>query len=464
MTEINPILNTDSYKLSHFLQYPPGTQAVSAYIEPRGHSQRPEVVFFGLQMFLKDYLSRPVTKLDVMEAAEVSASHGLPFNRHGWLDIVERHGGFLPLAIEALPEGTVVRRGVPLLQLVNTDPEHAWVTTYIETALLRAVWYPSSVASHARRLCETLMPHLEKTCEQPFALLPTRLHDFGARAATCAEQAGLGGAAHLLYFSLSDTLSGILNARRFYGAPMAATSYPASEHATITAWGQEREADAYRRMLDLFGDGEFSVVSDSYDIANALSELWGRALKDKVKSIGGRLIVRPDSGDPVDTPVQAVAQLAYAFGTRLNGKGYKVIDAPVEVLQGDGASGQDMAMILGRLEGMGFSAENIRFGIGSGLMQKVTRDSYSFTMKANARQDEAGMWHGIAKRPATMREKASRNGRVAVTEQMGDLAGIALEELGGRENALKPVWKNGRLLSDWSFEEVKERARFVPAL
>ncbi|MBN9032697.1 nicotinate phosphoribosyltransferase [Rhizobium sp. YJ-22] len=459
MPHSNPILNVDSYKLSHFLQYPPGVRSISAYVEARGMSQRPEVVFFGLQMFLKDYLARAVTKADIMEAAEVSALHGVPFNRQGWLDIVDRHGGFLPLRIEALPEGQVVRRGVPLIQVVNTDPDFAWLTTYVETALLRAVWYPATVASHARRLSDMLLQALEKTCDAPAEVLPTRLHDFGARAATSAEQAGLGGAAHLLYFSLTDTLSGILHARRFYGAPMAGTSYPGAEHSTVTAWGPQRETQAYEHMLDAFGDETFSVVSDSYDIANAVSEIWGKALKDRVQGLSGRLIVRPDSGDPVDTPMQAVNQLAYAFGTRLNGKGYKVIDAPVEVLQGDGASGQDIAMILGRLEGMGFSAENIRFGMGSGLLQKVTRDSYSFTMKANACEDADGVWHGIAKRPATMREKASRNGRVAVVEQFGELVGVSLEEVGGRHNHLAPVWENGKLLRDWSFDEVKARAQ-----
>ncbi|PWE56218.1 nicotinate phosphoribosyltransferase [Metarhizobium album] len=458
MSPVNPILNTDSYKLSHYLQYPGDTRAISSYIEARGLSPRPEVVFFGLQMFLKEYLARPVTKMDILEAAEVSVAHGLPFNREGWLGIVERHGGHMPVAIEALPEGTVVRRGVPMLQIVNTDPACAWVTSYLETALLRAVWYPSSVASNARKLKDMLMPFLERTCEDPAALLPSLLHDFGSRAATSHEQAGLGGAAHLVQFATTDTLAGILYARKYYGARMAGTSFPAAEHATMTSWGQPREAEAYANMIEKFGTGTYSVVSDSYDINNAVAEIWGKQLIDRVRAAGGTLIVRPDSGDPIDTPVRVVAQLAYAFGTHLNAKGFKVINDNVRVLQGDGVSGQDIAMVLGRMEAAGFSAENILFGMGSGLMQKVTRDSYSFTMKASARQDAAGHWHDIAKRPAMMNEKASKSGRLAVTHQLGDLAGIRLDELGRQANSLIPVWKDGELLVDQTFDDIRTRA------
>lgn len=459
MNLTNLILNTDSYKFSHYLQYPPETRAISSYVEARGHSEQPEVLFFGLQIFLKEYLSKPVTMADVDEADAIVTAHGLPFNREGWTHIVRKHGGFLPLLIEALPEGTLVRRGVPVAQVVNTDPECYWLTSYIETALLRAIWYPSTVASNSRKVREVIRPMLEKTCDDPAAVLPFRLHDFGARGTTSFEQAGIGGLAHLVNFMGTDTVSAVLYARRYYGADMAGFSIPASEHSTMTSWGQEREADAYANMIEKFGSkGLYAVVSDSYDINNAVTEIWGKQLKDRVQAAGGTLVVRPDSGDPVETPVQVVRQLAYAFGTHLNAKGYKVLDNSVRVIQGDGISPADIGLILGRLEAFGFSAENIAFGMGAGLLQKVNRDSYSFAMKANARQDTDGAWHDVYKRPATMNLKASKAGRQAVAMGVGGLEAARIDQLGGRENLLQPVWRDGKLLIDWSFDAVRARA------
>lgn len=459
MNLANLILNTDSYKFSHYLQYPPETRAISSYVEARGQSEQPEVVFFGLQMFLKEYLSKPVTMGDVEEAEVIVTAHGLPFNRAGWTHIVAQHGGFLPLLIEAIPEGTLVRRGVPVAQIVNTDPACYWLTSYIETALLRAIWYPSTVASHSRKVKQIIQPVLEKTCDDPASVLPFRLHDFGARGTTSFEQAGLGGAAHLVNFMGTDTVSGVLYARRYYGAEMAGFSIPASEHSTMTSWGPEREAEAYANMIDRFGgSGLYAVVSDSYDINNAVSDIWGKQLKDRVKAAGGTLVVRPDSGDPVETPVQVIRQLAYHFGTRLNGKGYKVLDDSVRVIQGDGISPADIGLILSRLEAFGFSAENIAFGMGAGLLQKVNRDTYSFAMKANARQDAAGAWHDVYKRPATMNLKASKAGRQAVVEGAGGLEAARIDQLANRQNLLQPVWRDGELLREWSFDEVRARA------
>jgi nicotinamide phosphoribosyltransferase len=459
MNLANLILNTDSYKFSHYLQYPPETRAISSYVEARGHSEQPEVLFFGLQMFLKEYLSKPVTMADIEEAEAIVTAHGLPFNREGWTHIVRAHGGFLPLQIDALPEGTLVRRGVPVAQVVNTDPVCHWLPSYIETALLRAIWYPSTVASNSRKVKQIIRPMLEKTCDDPAGVLPFRLHDFGARGTTSFEQAGIGGAAHLVNFMGTDTVSGVLFARRYYGADMAGFSIPASEHSTMTSWGQEREADAYENMIDKFGaKGLYAVVSDSYDINNAVSEIWGKQLKERVQAAGGTLVVRPDSGDPVETPVQVVRQLAYAFGTRQNAKGYKVLDDSVRVIQGDGISPADIGLILGRLEAFGFSAENIAFGMGAGLLQKVNRDTYSFAMKANARQSTDGAWHDVYKRPATMNLKASKAGRQAVVQGAAGLEAVRIDRLANRENLLQPVWRDGALLRDWTFDEVRDRA------
>ncbi|MBR0557530.1 nicotinate phosphoribosyltransferase [Ciceribacter sp. L1K23] len=451
----NLILNTDSYKLGHFLQYPPEVRRVSGYVTTRGKSFWPEVVFFGLQMFLKEYLSKPISRDDVDEAEDIAGLHGQPFDRVGWQRIIDAHGGYLPLSIEALPEGMTVRRDTVLAQVVNTDPQLPWLTGHIETSLLRAIWYPSTIASLSRRLKETLRPFYEKSSDNPEALLDVSVADYGARATTTSEQAGIGGLAHLIHFRRTDTLAAVVCGRRYYGAQMVGFSLPASEHTTMLAWGREKEAAAFRNMVEQFsGSGAYSVVSDSFDLANAVSEIWGKELHDMVVQSGATLIVRPDSGDPIDTPVQVVAQLAYAFGTHLNTKGYKVINHQVRVLQSDAVSVQDMSMVLGRLEGMGFSAENISFGMGSSLLQKASRDSFSFTMRCSAYQDDKDTWHDMARRPVVLRDSEIKAGRRAVVSDDGDTFDIPLSELGRRANLLQPVWQNGELLREWTFEDV----------
>lgn len=457
---MNPILNTDSYKYSHFAQYPPGTEAISAYIEARKGGDYDRVLFFGLQMFLKEYLARPVTRADIEEAAELVSAHGLPFHREGWELLLERHGGLMPLLVEALPEGMVVPVGTPLVQVRNTDPDFYWLPTFIETALLRAVWYPSTVATVSWHVRQMIAEALEKTCEDPASVLPFRLHDFGARGATSLEQAGIGGAAHLVSFMGTDTVAGIVYARRYYHEPMAGFSIPAAEHSTMTSWGEEREADAYRNMVDRFGgEGKLvAVVSDSYDLYKAVRSIWGGSLKEQVEKMGGTLVVRPDSGDATRVPIDTIEMLGEIFGFSVNAKGYKVLAPCVRVIQGDGMTPKTIAILLDRLTERGWSAENLAIGMGAGLLQKVNRDSLRFAMKANAREDADGSWHGVNKQPKTDPEKASKRYRQAVVMEDGKPVAMALKDCKGRENLLQPVWENGKLLTDRTFAEIRERA------
>lgn len=457
---MNMILNTDSYKYSHFAQYPPETAAISAYIESRPGGRHDHVLFFGLQMFLKEYLTRRITMEDVDEADELVTAHGLPFNRDGWELLVSRHGGSFPILIEALPEGSIAPAGTPLVQIRNTDPDFFWLPTFIETALLRAVWYPSTVATVSHNVRRIIAAALERSCDDYGDVLPFRLHDFGARGATSQEQAGIGGVAHLVSFMGTDTVSGLVYARRYYGEPMAGFSIPAAEHSTMTAWGEEREAEAYGNMIESFGgDGKIvAVVSDSYDLYHAVSEIWGKELRSKVEQMGGTLVVRPDSGDPQVVPVDTVDMLGSIFGHSVNNKGYKVLNPAVRVIQGDGVTPETIRIILDRLMERGWSAENIAFGMGAGLLQKVNRDTLRFAMKANARQDISGKWTGIHKDPKTDPGKASKPFRQAVIREDGEYAAVPLKDLGDRENLMQPVWEDGQLLKDWTFAEIREKA------
>ncbi len=460
----NLILMTDSYKLSHFKQYPPGTTRVSSYIEARSNDRYTHTLFFGLQGFLKQYLldnldhRGRVYHQQIREAEEFSKEHGLPFNRAGWERIADKHYGLLPIRIEAVKEGSVLPIRTPLVQVVNTDPELPWLTSYVETMLLRAVWYPTTVATRSRSIRRLIRGYLQKSSDSDdvdSVILPFRLHDFGARGVSSGESAGIGGAAHLVNFRGSDTIEGILWVRKFYAERMAGNSIPAAEHATITSWGRKRESTAYSNLVTQFGGPGTLVagVSDSYDIEHAVKVIWGQELKEQVLASGGTVVVRPDSG-PLMTPVHVVKWLADAYGTSTNKKGYKVLHPAVRVIQGDGVEFSTINMILHELTREGFSAENIAFGMGGKLLQGLDRDTLGFAMKASAIEID-GQWNDVFKSPAGDPGKASKRGRLAVLE---DGETVRLEELNGRRNLLEPVWENGKLLREQTFAEIRAEA------
>lgn len=453
---INPILNVDSYKTSHYLQYPPGAEVVSSYIESRG-GEYANSVFFGLQMFLKEYLSKPVTRADIDEADEVLTAHGVPFNRKGWEYILDTHGGYLPLEIEAVPEGMLLPVSNVLVQVRNTDPKCAWLTSYVETAMLRAVWYPTTIATRSWE-CRAIIEHALLETGDSTDGLEFKLHDFGARGTSSEETAAIGGAAHLLSFLGTDTLSGIVALRRYYDAEMPGFSIPAAEHSTITCWGRENEVDAYRNMLDQFsGDGKVvAVVSDSYDLFGAIDKLWGGELRDRVINNGGTVVVRPDSGEPADIVCESIRRLMSKFGYRENSKGFLVLPDYVRVIQGDGVSPKMIKSILSVMRIHRLSAENIAFGMGGELLQNVNRDTMQFAMKASAIRIN-GQWSDVYKDPATDSGKRSKRGRLALVRGRNGYETVGVDKAAADDNLLEVVFRNGEILRDDNFDVVRRR-------
>lgn len=362
----NLLLRTDSYKSSHWLQYPLGSEIIFSYIESRG-GRFSHSLFFGLQAYLREYLSTPITHAHVDEASEIFTLHGEPFNEIGWRRLVDKHGGLLPLRIRAVPEGTIVPVHNVLLTVENTDPEFFWLTNFIETELLRAIWYPTTVATQSASAKAIIAYYLNLTSDRVDEAMPYCLHDFGARGVSSLESAALGGMAHLVNFGSTDTVSALLAARRYYDCEMAAYSIPAAEHSTITSWGREHEVDAYRNMLRKFArpGGAISVVSDSYDIFHACEELWGKQLRDEVIASGATLVIRPDSGDPITTIQKVLHILAERFGVAENSKGFKVLQH-VRILYSDGIQIDTLRRILATFYAARFSAENVFFGMGGG--------------------------------------------------------------------------------------------------
>ncbi|MFM9879688.1 MAG: nicotinate phosphoribosyltransferase [Burkholderiaceae bacterium] len=458
----NLLLRTDSYKASHWLQYPPGARRVYSYIESRGGAF-PATVFFGLQAYLKAYLSTPVTHADIDEAEQVFAAHGEPFNSAGWRLLASRHGGRLPVHIRAVPEGTVVPTKNVLLTIENTDPDFFWLPSYLETELLRAVWYPTTVASLSASAKNTIAAYLQASSDDPAGQIGFKLHDFGARGVSSLESAALGGMAHLVNFQGTDTVIALAAAKRYYGSDFASRiagySIPAAEHSTITSWGRAHEADAYRNMLKQFAKpgAVLAVVSDSYDIFHACEQIWGHELREEVIDSGATLVIRPDSGDPAAVVLRVAQILAARFGTTTNSKGYRVLNH-VRIIQGDGVNLSSLRTCLSNLHHNGFAADNIAFGMGGGLLQQVNRDTLQFAMKCSAMQ-VGDAWRDVYKQPLGDAGKASKSGHLAL---LGEGAQMQTVRRGPDENLagdmLMSVFLDGEVWSDITFEQVRARA------
>ncbi|NML32794.1 nicotinate phosphoribosyltransferase [Paraburkholderia antibiotica] len=460
----NPILNTDSYKASHYLQYPPEASAMFSYIESRG-GRYERTLFFGLQMLLKEYLCRPITEPMIAQARAFFGVHGEPFNEAGWRHVVEQYGGYLPVRIRAVPEGSVVPTHNVLVTVECDDPQVFWLASYLETMLLR-VWYPITVATQSWHLRQLIRAALLRSSDD-LSQLPFKLHDFGARGVSSAESAAIGGAAHLVSFMGSDTVLGVIAANHYYNDDMAAFSVPAAEHSTITSWGREREVDAYRNMIERFSKpgAIVSVVSDSYDLFAAL-DAWGGELKQAVLDSGGTLVIRPDSGDPRTIVLQTLHALDASFGSAANGKGRRVLNN-VRVIQGDGVNPDSIAAILAAMDEAGFAADNIVFGMGGALLQQINRDTQRFAMKCSAiRLGEE--WHDVSKDPVTDHGKRSMKGRLTLLRhrRTGEYRTVTLPVAwdehtvaGEWDDALVTVFDSGRLLVDMSLAEVRERAQ-----
>ncbi|WP_374335367.1 nicotinate phosphoribosyltransferase [Methyloversatilis sp.] len=465
---MNPLLRTDSYKLSHWSQYPRGTTALHSYIEARKAplwASQESTVFFGMQAILQKL--KPFDIHDVEEAEQFAAMHGLPFNSAGWRNMLSKYNGNYPMIVKAAPEGLVIPTRNALVTVESTDPEFPWVGSYFEPFFLR-VWYPTTVATMSYEAKRALLVHYERTVDDHglHDKLKFALHDMGARGVSSGESAELGGMAHLVNFAGSDTIEGIVAARRFYNTKeMPAFSIPAAEHSTITSWGRDREADAYENMLNVYGgDGKIlAVVSDSYDIINATKNIWGADLREKVIASGATLVIRPDSGDPEHLLPELLGILADRFGVKTNTKGYKVLQH-VRLIWSDGIdSPRKISAIMFAVTGAGFSAENVALGMGGGLLQKINRDTFSFAMKCSAAEIN-GSWVDVVKTPINMPEKRSRGGRqILMTERGKTFTTIKSGDSYPWSNdsfpALRTVYRNGAIDRSLTLDQVRQNTK-----
>ncbi len=466
----NIIKLTDSYKVSHAVQYPPGTTEIESYFESRGGEYR-ETAHAGLQYFLRRYLEGQVVTKEKIDAAErFLLPHLGPgiFQRARWDYILEKHNGRLPVEIRSVAEGTIVPTGNVLMTIRNTDPECFWLTNYLETLLVQ-VWYPSTVATISREMKKILLAGLEKSGTP--ALIDYKLHDFGFRGVSSVESAGLGGFGHLVNFKGTDTMAALEVCEEIYHTPGAGHSIPAAEHSTITSWGKDGEVDAFRNMLTQFPEGLVAVVSDSWNIYHACKHLWGRELKSQVLSRkNGFVVIRPDSGDPTKVLPEILDILGKEFGALTNDKGYKVLPDQVRIIQGDGIRRSTLKGICDAVMAAGWSLDNLAFGSGGGLLQDCNRDTQNYAFKCS-RAVVNGEERDVFKSPVGASWKKSKKGKlVLVKHRMFETATgsqwATLQEsdwkcdvnTGMESDRLMPVFRDGKLLAEYSLDEVRTNA------
>ena len=517
------ILLTDGYKLDHRRQYPEGTEYVYSNWTPRSCHYYPEAkegaVVFGIQYFIKEYLMKQFQEDFFNKPKDVAVAEFkrrvdtfLGPNNVGTKHIEELHDlGYLPIRIKALPEGTLCPIRVPALTFINTHPDFFWLTNYFETLISTTLWLPMTSATTARLYKKELIRHARKTGFKDVDL-NFLIHDFSMRGMAGVEAAIMSGMGHMTSFCGSETIPAIAGLEEYYNAnaekELIAATIPATEHSVMCAGGKEDELETFKRLItEVYPQGFVSIVSDTWDFWQVMTNYLPR-LKDTILARDGRVVIRPDSGDPVDIicgvdPANCIevdgkhyyfkdygmsdwvedvvvdgiktypekyeqylvteAQLKGAykilwdiFGGTVNEKGYKVLDAHIGMIYGDSITLERQKEIYRRLEEKGFAATNLVLGVGSFTYQYKSRDSLGFAMKATWCQVN-GEGREIFKDPKTDDgTKKSLKGLICV---QGDGDKYVAEDQVTKEQEekgyLQTVFEDGKLVKEWTLSLIR---------
>ena len=452
----NLILCSDGYKYSHHKFYGSEMTKMISYMESRG-GKFSETVFYGLQIFLKEYLEGiAITTEEVSEAYNMlGTKHGIfgrddVFDRSKFDYIVDKYDGKLPISVKAVPEGSVVGTKNVLFTIESLDPECAWLTNFLESILLQ-VWYPITVATLSREVRKVVTKAFQNSTSYDAGLIDFMidfvLNDFGFRGVSSVQSARIGG-----------------------------LSIPATEHSIMTLKGEEGELELMKRVLTTYPTGLVACVSDSFNIFRACSEYWGTELRDLVLSRpaepGNQLVIRPDSGHVINTLKEIFSILFDKFGYTTNYKGFKVLPPQVRVIQGDGVNFESIQEIYAMLDAEKISPENLALGMGGKLLQAdINRDTQNFATKA-CYAIVNGEEKNIVKSPTEMDVdgnitksfKKSKQGRLKlVKNQDGTYRTVTSMDVDFEtvQDELVEVFRNGEILKEWTFEEVRERAKIT---
>lgn len=479
----NILLHADVYKWGHMEQYKEGTEFVYSYLTARSTKKYGEIMMFGFQYYATEYLCKPITKEHVQEFVEAYEDilGPCPESTKQKVQSLQKLG-YLPIKIKAVPEGTIVPvkcavsdKTNVLLTMTNTLPGFGWVVGLLEGLLLK-LWYTCSVASYSRNLCNLVRDFAAVTCDN-FDHLKWSVHDFGYRGVSSEETAELGGAAHLINFYGSDTIVARGFIKKYYPTTTGhfkqpiMQSVPATEHSVMCSYGLDGEFEAFEKLLETYPTGILSIVSDTYNLWNVLTNFLPR-LKDKILARDGKVVIRPDSGDPEKiilgdkdaTPGSpeykgALELLAEVFGTTLNSKGFKVLNPKIGLIYGDGFYWDRFVRVLNGMKSAGWATSNLVVGIGGLLLQQHNRDDGGFAFKA-IQAIINGKPVALFKDPVTDPGKKSHTGLLSLHKRAGghgvywetkENVTVEQEQIG----ELKVVFIDGSL-TRISFDEVRD--------
>lgn len=456
----NLITSTDSYKVSHWQQFPVNMTSTSYYIESRSEGVMLKAAGFN---YLAKLLSQKITREQVEEANEMMRLHfGRDlFNYAEWMMIANL--GYFPVRMVAVPEGTVIPSKHTMCVLEPTCERFSWLPGWLETTALRAVWYATSVATKSWECKKVLEKYLTQTSDLTGSeydfVLSTRLHDFGARGSSSSESASIAGLAHLYNFQGTDTIEALVLAKTLFGVDCAGISIPAREHSTTIVY--KNEDDAYLNSIEQYGTGAYACVMDSSDYKLAVLRVC-KQYAEKIKEMGGCFVFRPDSGYMVDNIMYTLDLLAKYFGYTVNSKGFKVLSPHCRIIQGDGIEKpEDIEKVLAMMTRNGYSTENIAFGMGGGLHQRINRDTYKFAMKLSYIEemdfdtgDVSG--RGVSKCPKGSEWKASKSGKRRLVKIGGEFHDIDVNKGHVGELWMKTYYEDGVVYPD-TLEQIRSR-------
>lgn len=473
----NPLLATDVYKCGHLRQYPEGTTQIYSYLTTRSSKKFDSVVWFGLQAFIKNLLLAPITHQMADEFFSYYAMilGSVPDDAKSKVRALADLG-YWPISIKAAPEGSVIGVRNVLMTVKNTHPDFAWTVGFLESYLLK-VWNTSTVATSSlgfRRLFERYAEETSSSLD----MVPFQVHDFGYRGCSSEETASLSGMAHLTSFLGTDTVLAVKAAKELYNASQPiGLSVPATEHSVMCAFGREHEFDAFKRMLAQNPTGIVSIVSDTYHLWNVLTNFAPR-LKDEIMAREGKVVFRPDSGepklilcgDPSALPGSSahkgvIRLLDEVFGSTVNSKGYRELNPKVGCIYGDGMYYARIADILGTLKEMKYATTNLVIGVGGILLQQHNRDDLGFAIKATFAV-VGGEERELFKDPITDPGKRSHKGLLRLDRlSSGDYVTTdRISEVEEKQGLLREVYRDGRLLVDETFQDIRDRIRKEEAL
>lgn len=476
----NILLQTDVYKMGHMEQYAPGCNKVYSYLTARSDKNFDETVFFGLQYYIKRYLSAPITP----EMGEEFLTYRKMILGNNSEEIEAKiralcQLGYLPIEIKAVEEGAIMPVRNVLMTITNTHPDFYWVVGFMESLLLK-LWYTITVATCSQQYRKIVNRYFNETDEE--AMAPAKdfqVHDFGYRGDASEEGAAISGVAHLLSFLGSDNVPALPCAVEFYNADVNGEpillSVPASEHSVMCSFGREDEIGAFRHMLELYPTGIVSIVSDTFDVYKVLTD-FAEILKEDILKRDGKVVFRPDSGNPeyiiCGNPDAeqgsnewkgAIRLLDEKFGSSLNSKGYKVLNPKVGLIYGDGMYLERYVRTLERLKEMGYAASNLVIGVG-GILRNHSRDTLGFAIKATY-VEVNGEPREIEKDPITDRKKKSHKGLLNLQKVEDryitkDQCNVA-EEV---DSLLQVVYKDGHLIKETSLSEIRKLVKAQEAI